>query len=305
MVSDATCNNPYSFQLVPQVNSVSPATGSTSGGTLISISGSGFPDSNFPLPSNTLSITLGGRPCSVVKSNFSTIQCYTPAQPLAPSPAPVTLANGTSLYPGMRGVAFEWYNTTAIASVADLFSKLGGPTILTPESTNNGYRALLPGGQWETPFDLQQARMGDPTSTIQIQILIFILISLSDVSWMVFYLSFLLQGTFIGLLLLWTAHQRPRLPDRLMELSQWDSDPIPISGQRLLLHWLGPPWSLCSKVLPPRLDPGAASAAGAEGLRPLWGGGICQGERLCETLLSSIISICLIYTYEMRTFFFI
>ena len=64
--------------------------------------------------------------------------------------AGVALANGTILYPGMRGATFELYNFS-YASFADL-ARLGSGT-LTVEATN-GSRSTLGGGTWETPAEL-------------------------------------------------------------------------------------------------------------------------------------------------------
>jgi hypothetical protein len=59
------------------VNSVTPATGSTAGGTVLTINGDYFSNSvNYPLQ-----VTVAGEPCTIVSSTGTTILCQTPALP--------------------------------------------------------------------------------------------------------------------------------------------------------------------------------------------------------------------------------
>jgi hypothetical protein len=85
----------------------------------------------------------------IVSSNFSTIECVT-----APSVSNLTtpgfrLANGTTVYPGMRGIAFESYGAYNSNRFSDL-SKLGS---LVTVSSTNGTRSELQ-GSWITPLEL-------------------------------------------------------------------------------------------------------------------------------------------------------
>ena len=59
------------------VNNVSPNTGSTVGGTTLTITGNFFSDSsNYPLV-----VKVGGQPCTILSSDGSTIKCQTPVAP--------------------------------------------------------------------------------------------------------------------------------------------------------------------------------------------------------------------------------
>ena len=73
------------------------------GGTLLTITGRGFPDTSAPLLNNVVNITIKGQPCTVVSSNYTTVLCSTPAQGTLVQPT-VTLANGTVVYPVSDGI---------------------------------------------------------------------------------------------------------------------------------------------------------------------------------------------------------
>jgi hypothetical protein len=62
----------YSISLFPSVSAVSPQVGSVGGGTVVTITGTGF--STIP---EELEIFVGGLPCVVISSSLNTIQCKT------------------------------------------------------------------------------------------------------------------------------------------------------------------------------------------------------------------------------------
>lgn len=70
---DATLSGtPYNFYLLPAVSSISPAMGSVAGGTVLTITGTGF--------SNNVSrnvVYAGGQPCTVISADFTSLQCVT------------------------------------------------------------------------------------------------------------------------------------------------------------------------------------------------------------------------------------
>jgi hypothetical protein len=136
---------PRQFQVYPVVQSVRPATGSLAGGTLVTIAGRGFPS----MPGNNVitQLLVGGVPCQVVTSNFSSITCRTQPQAITAQPVMACSANSTAaasndtsngttsgnvasnsssggqsciegsirgFYPGMRGVLYEQFNRYAV-----------------------------------------------------------------------------------------------------------------------------------------------------------------------------------------------
>ena len=73
---------------------------------MVSVSGSGFPDSSLAGSSGSVVVSLqGGAPCDVTFSNFSLVQCTTRARSGSGSgSAPASDLPLKGLYPGMRGV---------------------------------------------------------------------------------------------------------------------------------------------------------------------------------------------------------
>ncbi len=98
---------PYHFQLFPEVTSVSPAQGSTQGGTLLTITGRGFPDLAAALGDKVV-VDVAGVPCTVVTSTYGKLTCVTGPAPANP---PLSAVPHLGQYPGMRGVEYEFYNT--------------------------------------------------------------------------------------------------------------------------------------------------------------------------------------------------
>jgi len=80
----------YTFQSYAVVSSVSPSSGSTAGGTTVTINGNYFDDSTqYPLV-----VKVGNEPCTILSSTTTTIQCQTPVQP----------SSSQSQYQGSRGL---------------------------------------------------------------------------------------------------------------------------------------------------------------------------------------------------------
>lgn len=82
--------NIYTFQSYAVVSNVSPNSGSTTGGTILTINGNYFADSTqYPLE-----VKVGNQPCTILSSTTTTIQCQTSVQPSA----------SQSQYQGSRGL---------------------------------------------------------------------------------------------------------------------------------------------------------------------------------------------------------
>lgn len=94
----------YMFQLHAVVRSVTPAVGSTAGGTRLTISGAGFPEGRL----EDVSVHVGGVTCDVVGSTFAAITCVTRAAPAAQDVALASAIRG--MFPGSRGVEYAVYH---------------------------------------------------------------------------------------------------------------------------------------------------------------------------------------------------
>ncbi|XP_064635071.1 fibrocystin-L-like [Lineus longissimus] len=91
------------FQTYAEVDSVSPAVGSTEGGTLLTITGQNFDETTAPA-----TVTVGGEDCKIESLSDTEITCVTPSQQAI-----------KSFYPGNRGVKSEFWNDTSV-SYADI-----------------------------------------------------------------------------------------------------------------------------------------------------------------------------------------
>ena len=104
---------PYMYQTFAEVLSLSPTSGSLAGGTIVTITGRGFPTLDLGL-GDTLAVQLYGVACAVLSSSYSTITCRSGPAPASAPPA--ALAGGLGgLYPGMRGAEYEFYKSTVLS----------------------------------------------------------------------------------------------------------------------------------------------------------------------------------------------
>ncbi|XP_063846340.1 fibrocystin-L-like isoform X1 [Scylla paramamosain] len=112
----------FQYHTYPGVSSVSPASGSTEGGTLITIDGVGFD----PYMQQT-KVEVGGVECAVQEINDVQIQCLTPAQ------------DETSAGPGERGLLVELYEGEYFE--AEFWTEESW-TALSP--SHAGYKSFVP-----------------------------------------------------------------------------------------------------------------------------------------------------------------
>ena len=106
----ALSGTPYNLILFPAVNRILPAQGSVAGGTILTVSGSGF-STNV---SNNI-VYAGGRPCTVLSADFNTITCQT--SPVEAAAISSFVSNIKYSHPGsgpaLPAVNSQWrYNST-------------------------------------------------------------------------------------------------------------------------------------------------------------------------------------------------
>ena len=107
----------YTFQSYAVVSSVSPSSGSTAGGTTVTINGNYFDDSTqYPLV-----VKVGNEPCTILSSTTTTIQCQTPVQP----------SSSQNQYQGSRGLqVYRTTSATAFVSLSTIIYRLSSTYIL-------------------------------------------------------------------------------------------------------------------------------------------------------------------------------
>ncbi|XP_042362122.1 fibrocystin-L-like [Plectropomus leopardus] len=95
------------FQTYAEVTGVSPSMGSILGGTLITIHGRFFDETDLPAR-----VLVGGLPCKIQSVYDEKIICRTAKQKM----------NNVTLYPGGRGMKMELWNETSPRTLPDIWS---------------------------------------------------------------------------------------------------------------------------------------------------------------------------------------
>lgn len=138
------CGYAPTFTVPLVVSSISPTTGSSAGGTLVTITGSGF-DTVL----SRMNVSFGDSACRVISSNGSVLTCLTtglPARPAAPTPLSLRLTPtlGAAMYtnntlsftfdPALEAVIYSLYATKDGRSPAR--GSTEGNTSITINGTN-------------------------------------------------------------------------------------------------------------------------------------------------------------------------
>lgn len=127
--------------LAPSVSSVSPASGTMSGGTLVTISGSGFTGSTCAL------VTFGATPivgCTVTANQITGI---TPAHAAGVVDVAVTTPNGTSANTAADNFTYVTAGAPTITSISPTSGSSAGGTGIQINGTNlNGATSITVGG---------------------------------------------------------------------------------------------------------------------------------------------------------------
>lgn len=98
-------SRPYLLAVAPQVDALSPHTGSLTGSTLLTITGQGFPDPLLdPQALSMLDVRIGGRTCAPQSTSYTQVVCLTPS--LADAAQDVAM---DGYHPGGQGVLVEIY----------------------------------------------------------------------------------------------------------------------------------------------------------------------------------------------------
>ncbi len=103
------------LESVASVNSVSPASGSTQGGTMITVAGVGFGSD-----ASLISATINGNPCTVRSANYSHFVCETPSNPLGTFSVEVSSHGMT-----FPSVAMFTYSAETTPMVTEIFPLSG------------------------------------------------------------------------------------------------------------------------------------------------------------------------------------
>ena len=123
IIADSQSIYPVLF-IAATATSISPSSGSLFGGTLVTISGSGF-----SYLSSHLDVQIGGAPCHIVSSSFSVIQCITSDSTTSPSTGEVRISVNGFVVNSL--IQFEQSSqSTPTVTQLDRHSATGGDQII-------------------------------------------------------------------------------------------------------------------------------------------------------------------------------
>lgn len=112
----------YTYQLAPTLSSISPSYGRASGGTTVTLTGTGFVSGAM--------VTLGGQVCSSVSVTSSTqLTCVTSAHAIGATDVLVTNADGQTS--STLSSAFTYYNIPEVSFLSPDYGSEDGGTTLT------------------------------------------------------------------------------------------------------------------------------------------------------------------------------
>ncbi|MCI2423491.1 IPT/TIG domain-containing protein [Saccharopolyspora sp. K220] len=137
----------YQTPPTPTVVSVSPSSGPTAGGTVVTITGTNF--------SSATAVAFGGTPAASFTVNSSTqITATTPARPAGAAQVVVTAPGGTS----NNTVAFFYLNAPALVGLTPDLGPTAGGTVVTITGTDlSGATAVTFGGTPAASFTVNSS----------------------------------------------------------------------------------------------------------------------------------------------------
>ena len=132
----ATATNAFTYFAPPTISSVSPATGSTAGGTAITVTGTNL--------TGATSVTVGGVAATrVVVVSSTSVTAVTPAGTVGAKSVAVTTPNGTTTATN----AFTFFAPPTISSVSPTSGSTAGGTAITINGTSlTGATSVTVGG---------------------------------------------------------------------------------------------------------------------------------------------------------------
>lgn len=150
-----------SFALFPAIRTVSPQSGSTAGGTLVTISGTGFPEEE-----DKVTVSIGGYICHVESSLSTEITCKSSAQTVGTKDVEVTVITTT-------GSEIMAVCKHASGSCTFLYSSTATPvvTIVTPDAITGTTETTLTltGSNLKSMVEGATVLVGDQECTVQSQ----------------------------------------------------------------------------------------------------------------------------------------
>ncbi len=124
--------------VAPSISAISPTTGSTVGGTIVTVTGS-----SFGADTGSRSITIGGASCSVQSWSHTSIVCSTPAGQGLQQAVLVTAASGLNSAGASSAASFSYNAPSLSSTISPTAASTAGGTNITLTGSNFGQAATV------------------------------------------------------------------------------------------------------------------------------------------------------------------
>ena len=126
---------------VPTISNVSPTSGSTYGGAVLTINGNGFANS-----SSNIQVTVGTGSCAIVQTTPGQVQCVVPPQGSSASSATVLVVSNGVTFPGSSTYTYDSASTPTISSISPTSGTSGQSLVISGSNFVSGQTTVTVGG---------------------------------------------------------------------------------------------------------------------------------------------------------------
>lgn len=123
------------------ISSVSPTSGSTYGGVLLTINGNGF----AKVASN-IQVRVGSSTCTIVQTTPGQVKCIVPAQGSNTSPASISVISNSVTFPSSSTFTYSSSVTPTISSISPTSGTAGQTLTISGSNFVNGQTSVTIGG---------------------------------------------------------------------------------------------------------------------------------------------------------------
>ena len=143
---------------LPTVSSVSPTSGSTYGGAILTINGNGFASS-----ASNIQVRVGTSSCTIIQTTPGQVKCTVPAQGSNTSPATISVISNGITFPGSLTFTYDSAVSPSITSVSPTSGIAGQALVISGANFVNGQTSVTIGG---TPCAVTAVSSSSITCTV-------------------------------------------------------------------------------------------------------------------------------------------
>mgnify|MGYP002474484666 CR=1 FL=1 len=143
---------------VAAVSSVSPTSGSTNGGVLLTVNGNGFATST-----SNIQVKVGSSQCTIVSTTAGQVTCTVPAQGSNPSTSAVTVISNGVTFTSSATFTYDSSVSPSVTSISPVSGTSGQALVITGTNFVNGQTSVTVGG---TPCSVSTVSTTSITCTV-------------------------------------------------------------------------------------------------------------------------------------------